>query len=169
MDTSRLYQMKGDQAAVQSWGDLRFAIVAVALAGLLAACSKPSAGPEAEVRGWIERGAAAAEARERDTLMDMISPAYRDSRGYNRARIGDMLRFYFLRMNAIELIMSIDEINVIGDSAAEARITVGMAGKHDGVLGFSADAYQFAFELEKGGSDWRLISARWGELGKEMK
>lgn len=101
--------------------------------------------------------------------MDMISPAYVDSRGYDRARLGDILRFYFLRMDAIELITSVDEVNVIGDSAAEVRVTVGMAGKHDGVLGFSADAYQFAFELEKGGSDWRLISARWGELGKELK
>lgn len=161
--------MKGDQAAIHGWGHLRCALPAVTLIGLLAACSDPSTGPETEVRSWIERGATAAEARERDTLMDMISPAYADSRGYNRARIGDILRFYFLRMDAIELIMSIDEINVIGDSAAEARVTVGMAGKHDGALGFSADAYQFAFELEKGGSDWRLISARWGELGKELK
>lgn len=161
--------MTGDQAAIQGWGHFRYALLALALIGVLAACSEPSPRPEAEVRSWIERGAAAAEARERDTLMDMISPAYADSRGYNRARIGDILRFYFLRMNAIELIMSIEEINVIGDSAAEARVTVGMAGKHDGALGFSADAYQFAFELEKGASDWSLISARWGELGKELK
>ena len=161
--------MKGDQAAIHGRHHLRYGLPAIALVGVLAACSEPSPGPEAEVRSWIERGAAAAEARERDTLMDMISPAYADSRGHNRARIGDILRFYFLRMNAIELIMSIDEISVIGDSAAEARVTVGMAGKHDGALGFSADAYQFAFELEKGGSDWRLISARWGELGKELK
>ncbi len=161
--------MKGDRAAIHGWGKLRCALPGAALAGLLAACGDPSPGPEAEVRNWIERGAAAAEARERDTLMDMISPSYADSRGYNRARIGDILRFYFLRMNAIELLTSVDEINVIGDSAAEVRLTVGMAGKHDGALGFSADAYQFAFELEKAGSDWSLISARWGELGKELK
>lgn len=161
--------MKGDQAAINGRGNRRCALPALALAGLLAACSDPSPGPEAEVRSWIERAAAAAEARERDTLMDMISPSYADSRGYSRTRIGDILRFYFLRMNAIELITSVDEINVIGDTAAEVRVTVGMAGKHDGALGFSADAYQFAFELEKGGSDWSLISARWGELGKELK
>ena len=132
--------MKGDQAANRGLWHLRCALPAAAMLGLLTACSEPSAGPEAEVRSWIEQGAAAAEAKERDTLMEMISPAYADSRGYNRARVGDILRFYFLRMNAIELIMSIDEINVIGDSAAEAQITVGMAGKHDGALGFSADA-----------------------------
>ncbi len=154
---------------IRGLGRRRCALAAAAVLGLLVACGGPSDGPEAEVRSWIERGAAAAEAKQRDTLMEMISPAYTDARGYDRARIGDTLRFYFLRMNAIELIMSIDEINVIGDSAAQARVSVGMAGRHDGVLGFSADAYQFAFELEKGGSDWSLISARWGELGKELK
>lgn len=143
--------------------------LAVALAGLLSACSEPSTGPEGEVRAWVERGVAAAEAKERSTLIDMISPAYADARGYNRTRVGDMLRVYFLRMNTIELMTSVDEVNVMGDSAAEVLITVGIAGKRDNLLGFSADAYQFLLELEKGGSDWNLISARWGQLGKEMK
>ena len=161
--------MKRDQVAKHGSTKFGFAVAAVALAGLMAACSKPSLGPEAEVRSWVERGVLAAEAKERDTLVDMISPAYADSRGYDRARVGDVLRVYFLRMNAIELISSIDEINVMGDSAAEVLVTVGMAGKHDGVLGFSADAYQFALELEKGSDEWGLISARWGQLGKELK
>jgi hypothetical protein len=144
-------------------------MLVVALVGQLCACSEPSTGPEGEVRAWVERGVAAAEAKERSTLIDMISPAYADARGHNRTRVGDMLRVHFLRMNTIELITSVDEINVMGDSAAEVLITVGMAGKRDNLLGFSADAYQFSLELEKGGRDWNLISARWGQLGKEMK
>jgi len=161
--------MKRDQAAFHRWARLRCAILPVVLVGLLCACSEPPTGPEGEVRSWVERGVAAAESKERSALIDMISPAYADARGYNRARIGDMLRVYFLRMQTIELITSVDEINVMGDSAAEVLITVGMAGKRDNLLGFSADAYQFSLELEKGGSDWNLISARWGQLGKEMK
>ena len=43
-----------------------------------------------------------------------------------------------------------------------------MAGSNEGVLGFSADAYDFALELELDGDDWQLISARWGELGREL-
>lgn len=161
--------MKRDQAAFHRWARLRCAILPIVLAGLLCACNEPSTGPEGEVRSWVERGVAAAEAKERGTLMDMISPAYADARGYNRARIGDMLRVYFLRMSTIELITSVDEIDVMGDSAAEVLVTVGMAGKRDNLLGFSADAYQFSLELEKGSGDWSLISARWGQLGKEMK
>jgi hypothetical protein len=72
-------------------------------------------------------------------------------------------------MNTIELVTSIDEINVAADSAAELLVTVGMAGTHDGVFGFSADAYQFLLELEKDGGDWALISARWGPMGGELR
>ena len=99
----------------------------------------------------------------------MISPAYADTRGNQRDDIENILRWYFLRMNSVRLVTSIEDITVIGDTAAEVVVKVAMAGTRDGVLGFSADAYRFALELERGSDDWRLISARWGELGKEMK
>ena len=44
-----------------------------------------------------------------------------------------------------------------------------VAGTHDGVMGFSADAYRFEFELEKDSDEWQLIAARWGELGDELQ
>ena len=99
----------------------------------------------------------------------MISPAYADARGNERDSIEAMLRYYFMRMNSVELITSIDEVSVIDDSAAEVLVTVGMAGTHDGVLGFSAEAYRFSLELEAAGGDWQLISARWGEVGGELR
>lgn len=138
-------------------------------AALLHACGAPSAGPDAEIEDWVQRGVAAVEAKQRATLLDMISPAYADARGNNRSRVGDTLRGYFLRMNTIELVTAVNDITVVDDSAAEVLVTVGMAGKHDGVLGFSADAYQFLLELEKSDGNWALISARWGEPGRELQ
>jgi hypothetical protein len=145
------------------------ALLCGALLVSLYACGGSAPGPEAELRDWVQRGVAAAEGKNRRELVDMISPAYADVRGYDRGHVENILRAYFLRMNTIELLTSIDEITVIDDTAAELLITAGMAGTHDGVLGFSADAYQFALELEKSGSDWELISARWGQLGKELR
>lgn len=139
------------------------------MAVYLGACGGPALGPEAELRAWVERGIAAAEGKERGVLMDMVSPDYVDARGYDRDSVGDMFRAYFLRMNTIELMTAIDEITVFDDSAAEVQLTVGMAGSHDGLLGFSADAYQFSLELVKDGSDWSVISARWAQLGEELK
>ncbi|MDH3362567.1 MAG: hypothetical protein OEM50_06945 [Gammaproteobacteria bacterium] len=148
---------------------LRGWLLAGAVTLLLCACGGPSAGPEEELREWVSRGVTAAENGERRILVGMISPAYADARGNDRDRLENILRAYFLRMSNIRLLTAIDEINVIGDSAAELLLTVGMAGTHDGVLGFSADAYRFSLELENDGDEWVLISARWGELGEELR
>ena len=135
----------------------------------LSACGGPASAPEEEIREWVRVGVEAAQAKERRQLVGMISPAYADTRGNQRDDIENILRWYFLRMNSVRLVTSIEDITVIGDTAAEVVVKVAMAGTRDGVLGFSADAYRFALELERGSDDWRLISARWGELGKEMK
>lgn len=135
----------------------------------LSACGGPPSAPEEEIRAWVRSGVAAAEAKERRRLVGMISPAYADARGNERDGIENILRWYFLRMNSVQLVTSIEDVTVIGDTAAQLVLKVAMAGTHDGALGFSADAYRFALELERDSDDWQLISARWGELGKEMK
>jgi len=148
---------------------LRPGVVVGAMALFVSACGGPATPAEEQVRDWVSKGVQAAEAKKRRALVDMISPAYADARGNERDAIEDMLRYYFLRMNTVELITSIEEVSVVGDSAAEVLITVGMAGTHGGALGFSAEAYRFSLELEKAGDDWQLISARWGEMGKELR
>ena len=148
---------------------LRASLVAGAAAVFAGACGGPATPAEEQVREWVSRGVEAAEAKQRRELVGMISPAYVDARGNGRGDIENMLRYYFLRMNSVELVTSIEEISVIGDSAADVLITVGMAGTHDGALGFSAEAYRFSFELAAAGDDWQLISARWGEVGKELR
>jgi len=135
---------------------------------LLSGCGGPQAGPEEQLRQWVSAGQQAVESRERRDLLELISPAYVDARGFDRDDIGDRLRVYFLRQHSIKLLTSIEEIRIFGDSAAEIELTVAMAGKNDSVFGFSADAYRFQLELERDGDDWLLISARWGELGKEL-
>ncbi len=135
---------------------------------LASACGGPAAEPEAELRLWVERAQAAAEARERRDLVDMVSSAYADSRGNKIDDIENILRAYFFRQHAIKLVTSIEEIRLYGDSAAEIDLVVGMAGKNDSVFGYSADAYRFQFELEKKGGEWLLLAARWAEFGEEL-
>ena len=136
---------------------------------LLAACGGPESAPEEELRAWVAEGIDAASAKERRRLVGMISSAYTDARGNERSDIEDLLRVYFLRQHKIGLLSNIEEITVYDDTAAKVVLTVGMAGTNDGVLGFSADAYRFALELEKDGDEWRLLAARWGELGDELR
>lgn len=136
---------------------------------ILSACGGSATDSEEMLREWVARGEAAAEARDRDNLLDLISEDYVDSRGNDRSQIGDILRLYFLRQQSIALLTGIDEITVFGETAAKVKATVGMAGTNSGGWGFRADAYQFELELHKLDDEWLLIGARWGELGGELR
>ena len=126
-------------------------------------------GPEEAVRDWVERGQQAAEEKDRDALVDMVSPAYADARGNSRNDLENMLRVIFLRQKKIALLVRTEELNVYDDSAAQLTLQVGMAGTNENLLGFSADAYRFEMELERDGDDCLLISARWAALGENLR
>ncbi len=143
--------------------------LAAAALVILVACGDPPSEPEAELRAWVDAGIASVEAKERRAVVGMVSEAYVDGRGNERSDLDKILRVYFHRMNNIKLLPKIEEITIYGETAAQLVLTVGMAGTNDGILGFSADAYRFELEVEKDGDDWRLISARWGEVGRELK
>jgi len=134
----------------------------------LSACGDPAEGPEQAIRSWVSQGHEAAEAKDRRALVDMISPTYTDARGNSRDDIENMFRFYFLRQDKVALLTRIEELQIYGDSAAMLVLAVGMAGTSDTVLGFSADAYRFEMEFERGDEEWLLTSARWGELGEDL-
>lgn len=136
---------------------------------VLGACGESASVPEEELRAWVADGVEAAREKERRRLVGMIASSYADARGNERDDIENLLRVYFLRMNNIKLLSTIEEITVYDETAAKILMTIGMAGTHDGVMGLSADAYHFEFELEKDTDEWQLIAARWGELGDELQ
>jgi hypothetical protein len=136
---------------------------------MLSSCGGDVSDPEEQVRAWVRAMHEAAEEKERGDIVAGISPAYIDARGNSRDDIDKLLRLYFFRQNTITLLGNIDDVKVIGGTAAEVSITVGMAGTNNSALGISADAYRFELELELDGDDWLLISARWGELGEQLR
>lgn len=148
---------------------IRLAIVIATLCAALGACSRPASDPEAALREWLASAETAAEEKDRGELMALISESYMDSRGNDRDQVNDILRLYFLRQESIALITGIDEVSLIGDTAALVRLTVGMAGTSNRALGISADAYRFELELESHDDEWLLIGARWGELGGQLR
>ena len=135
---------------------------------LAAGCGERTA-PEEQLRQWVATMQEAAEQEDRKSIVERISPAYSDARGHSRDEIDRLLRGYFLRYGALVLLVSIDDIEVFDGTAAEVALTVGMAGTGGGALGLSADAYRFELELEADGDEWRLLSARWGELGAPLR
>ena len=131
-------------------------------------CSVDEGEPEQQVRAWVSAMQVAAEEKDRKAIVANISLAYVDARGHSRDDIDHLLRLYFLRQNKVALLGRIDEVRIIGDTAAEVSVTVGMAATNNSALGLSADAYRFELELEHDGDDWKLISARWGQLGDQV-
>jgi len=135
----------------------------------IAACGGSASDAEGQVRAWIDRGHEAAESKDRSELVDMIAPTYADARGNSRDDIENLFRFYFLRTNKVALLVSVDGIEVIDETAAAVALTVGMGATTDGALGFDADAYQFELELENSGDEWLLVSGRWNDFGGELR
>ena len=140
------------------------------ICALLAGCGGgPEAGPEEALRAWVDAAEAAAEDKDRQGLQDLIAENYADSRGNDYQQIGNMLRFYFLRQKSVGFVTNINDIAVMGDTAALVNLTVVMAGTNANALGVRADAYNFELELENTDDEWMLIGARWGEVGREMR
>lgn len=138
------------------------------LASLVVACGEPPTPPQQALRAWVAEGERRVEAQDRSGLMDMVADNYADARGNDRNAIDGLFRFYFLRAHGIKLLISIEDVRVFSDTAAEIDLKVGMGATHDGVLGFSADAYDFELELVRDGDDWLLLSGRWGETGGDI-
>lgn len=130
------------------------------LAALLVACAAPEP-PEQAVRAWLERAEAAAEARDRDALLELVSERYRDAEGNDRAAIDSRLRLYFLRHRHIAILSTIEEVAIAGGSAARVVLTATLAGTGQSVLEVGAEALRFELELELEDGDWRLIGASW--------
>lgn len=143
------------------------AIIATSL--LLVACGGPDGGPEAMLRQWVAEAEAAAEQKDRRSLMTLISVNYQDARGNDHDAIEALLRYYFLRQQTVNLATSVDEITINGETAADVFITVGLVGLDDSTLGINADAFRFHLEMEHHDDDWLLMSARWAELGQELR
>ncbi len=134
----------------------------------LGACGGPTTGPEDALRQWVADAEAAAEDLDRRGLVAMVSDNYADGRGNNRDAINRLLRLYFLRQKSMTLVMKIDKLTVIDETAAELLVTAAGVGMTTNILGINADTYQFALELEKDDGEWMLIGARWGEPGQEL-
>ena len=148
-----------------AWRPLLTALFATGLAS----CGGAPESAEQQIRAWVDRGHEAAENKDRGALMDMISPTYTDARGNSRNDIENLFRFYFLRANKVGLLVSIDDIDIFDNTAAQVMLTVAMGATTDSILGFNADAWAFELELEKAGDEWLLVSARWNDVGDDLR
>jgi len=140
----------------------------VFLVGL--SCSSDVTTPEQQVRALLESAEAAAEEKDLPALKKMISDSYRDDLGNDRQAVLAMVRYHFLRNDAVHLLTRTGTVAFPTPSVAHVTVFAAMAGEpiptSTDLAALRADLYRFDLTFEAGGeASWRLIRAAWRRAG----
>ncbi len=136
-------------------GAILTAVLAAALAVLLAGCS-PAPDRETAVRAVLEAAETAAEARDVSAAMQLVSEAYGDDAGRDRAALRAFVRGWFALNPRIELLVAVQGIEFPESNRARVRLQVASVTRG---AGLSVDGDRFVVELLDEGGEWRLLRA----------
>lgn len=133
---------------------------------VITTCRKQDDTPEACVRALLARAEEAAEARQLRAFRDILARDYRDEQGRNRDDVLNILRYWFLRHQAIHLLVVVREIAFEENGDARVVALVGMAGRPPGglrsLLEMGADIYHIEARLRpKADGSFEAIAAAW--------
>ncbi len=147
----------------------RCCLLALAAAAAVA-CGGPAAGPEDEIRAWLDEAEALAEDGALGKLVQFVDPAYTDARGNDRETLVRQLRLYGLGAGQRELVVDVDTIEIHGGSAAEVAVSLLYASLPGDRLQLDAGRYAVTLELVRSGQGaWTVISSRWGRAGEALR
>jgi hypothetical protein len=141
-----------------------YALRLVLAFGIAATAGCGRADPHTELRQVIAAAEAAAEERDGGYFRELLSPAYGDARGNDRDALLNLVRGYLLAHSNIEIISTIDEIELQGADAARLVLRAALVGRRAGESrfgGIDGQMYLVELELVNDDSDWRVIGAQW--------
>jgi len=143
------------------------ALAIVVLAALLAAgCAGESADPDAEIRALIDAGELAAEARDLDAIMALVSGEYADADGRTRRDLSLYVRGLLALHPRLELFVGVESVELQGPEHARAVIRVASVGQRSAAGGGLAAAdRRVELGLRRDGGEWRVVAARWSARG----
>src|SRR5262245_20348982 len=133
----------------------------VAACMLVAACGADES-PEAQVRAVIDRGEAAAEARDVSGLMALVAEDYQDDAGRDRRELRQYVHGYLIANQSIRLLTRVDRIDFPYRDMARVDLTLGSLGREAAGESFdlAADVRQLSIELQLDGGEWKVARAR---------
>jgi hypothetical protein len=136
---------------------VRAVCAALFAVALLAACADRSA-PEEQVRAVLDAVEQAAEARDVADVMQHVADDYGDDNAFDKAKLRDFVRGYFVINPSLELVVRIDSIDF--PSPDLARVQIGVAsvarrGTAEGALdAVNLDYQALRVELVRESGDW---------------
>jgi hypothetical protein len=125
-------------------------ILSSVLAATLTACAERSS-DEQQIRELVASVEKAAEARDTSDVLAHVASSYSDERGFDKTRLQNFLRGYFLANPNVELVVGIESVELPVPGLAKARvgITVLPAG----------DTTTLDVELRREDDEWRVVRA----------
>lgn len=121
-------------------------------AALLTACV-PHSSDEDQLRRLIDSAEKAAEARDTGALLALVAADYQDSNGFDKARLQNFLRAYFLMRPKVELLVTLGEFDFPSDGAARVDVTVVRVALRD------PERVRLNVEFRREGGKWLVSRA----------
>lgn len=143
-----------------------FLIACVAfLLAAAAGCAKDT--EQDKVKKVITGIQQAAEEKDVRDILANLSKTYRDPQGNDHDAIKGLLLGYFFRHQAVHVYIPDIAVSVEGD-AAKADFQAVLTGNPSsgGPVPESLGVHVFAVKLKKEGTEWKVVSATWNQMGE---
>ncbi|MGM0563145.1 MAG: hypothetical protein ACQES2_02340 [Pseudomonadota bacterium] len=140
---------------------LKRACVVVLMSALVACGGDRPDTPEGQLRAAAAAVEAAAEARDHGDVMDYIADSYNDPHGYDRDRLGKLLRVYFFRHKNIDIVSTITRLERIGEGHYNMVVSAAMAGRGGSPVSADLRRFEVTWVDQSGDGDWQITRARW--------
>ena len=129
-------------------------------------CSPKAGTPEEQILTLLQQAESAAEEKDLSLLKKMVSEGYSDEAGNDRQAVLAMVRYLFLRYDAVHLLTRAGDVRFPTATVAEVTVYAAMAGEPipsaTDLSALRGDLYRFdlAFESDAPAS-WLLVRAGW--------
>jgi hypothetical protein len=121
-------------------------------AALLAACAARTSDEE-QLRVLIASAETAAEARDASDVLALVADDYQDANGFDKTRLRNFLRGYFLAHPKLEIVVNISQLEFPAEGLAQAELSVTRLALHD------PDHARLRVEFRRSNGEWRVSRA----------
>lgn len=126
---------------------MKFLLTALLAVSLLACAERGS--DEQQIHDVIAKMEKAAESRDTGDVLEHVADGYADAQGFDKTRLRNFLRGYFLSNPKVELLVDIESLELPVPGLAKARIDVTVLP--------AADRGSFALELRRHEGVWQVV------------
>lgn len=134
------------------------------LLAAVAACSRPAASPEDQIRAVLARAESAVEERDTGALGVLIADDYRDGEGRDKRTLLQYAGYQLLREGSLHLSTRLVSVEFSQGRIANAVVIAAMARTRidlSSLPDFDADLYRFALVFERNQGQWQVARAEW--------